>query len=686
MPRLAPSGLFTLACAISACGASPPPPAPPVPSAALPAVEPSTTPRASSVVLMGRNAFKSAAWTSSNDVVAISRQALFRMRPGAPATMTRLPALTTSFSSAKRADVVAVGLVGGTVFVRASGATRLVAVDTKTPHPELSPDGTRFVVPLDADDSAIYDATTGAPLGRVEGRGAAFDDSGEFVATPAGVYRVKDGSLIAKLDAATMGGAAFVGSRAVAFDDDSIVVVDAPKGAVVRLPAHCSMPSQRVDSVDEVAKRAVRDCGDKMFVAGIEKLTRAEIKLPKAGSSMEEMRGIYFTYGPAIVVQTGMRGDAGDTIHLVDPERRTASKIALAERPPLRETNGTEAVFREGQIACKPRGSSATPTTAWCQARVSPDGRALLAFEAGAFAVLDAANGAEQMRWGAFSPRDVARRPEYKLTDVRARAGGLDVVAVGEAAQEMTTTATLRIGPPATALPPTRAKLPRNCRGGKRTTHRKVGERDLFVDAFGSSRGCICQGDQCTPLQVPARTRFMDWSTDLVLGTRIDDTGAWRARVAAHDGSNETLSSPLGRCAGMAFADGARTVFAVCRNGDDALPELFELGVPGLDLRKQHRILDLEPHDLAIVAGQTSVILAIRNQWTDARVLRRTDAQETASIHVRDDFAIVRFEDGNVELIGNVPGEAAGCLDGDKLEPLAKCRARIEVKDRFRFE
>lgn len=626
-------------------------------------------------MLLGENGLAGGTWAGSSHVVAHGKRVVWHLDVDPPAA-TRIPidADIEAIAGARAEDVsVALGRDGKLRVLRGAAIARTIedaiapraASGAKTA--QLSDDG-RIALVVDRDGAGVFDLTTGASLGRVDGAGAMLAPSSAHVATARGVFETRGLARVSDLGSGW--GAAWVGTRLVIHDETTVATFDTVTTKVGRVKTGCTHDGLAVaETVDVATRRVLVDCRDRIVFVAVDDLKRVEVRLPakhrfKAGAGEEAGDGpsapLPVPDGNSVLVTRG-----GELL-VVDEKgaRETTTMPALRLRPdvirgPCRVGRGRSS---PGQL---------------CEEIASPDRRWSLVIGASGISVLEAGSGKEQVRWGELDS-------EAYVVATEVRSGGLDQIArVGDEPRA------LRIGPETTArVAPRPATAP--CPGGLRFAGR-FGERDVHL---GVREACVCTK---TCALLAGGDLFKDASEAGIMSLDVAGNET-TARLVDFDGRRVGSGKVPGACTSARMLQGEKAASFLCGEApvtsddtNDAKGRfLVEVALPAFTIARRIP-LSATPLPLDDLAGVGRRAAVVRESTGTALtsildVVRRTDGSREARIFAWPFGAVILFADGKVELFGEASESAVGCLVGARLLPFARCAPQLQVRGRFTLD
>jgi hypothetical protein len=636
----------------------------------------------------------SARWSPSGEVVVQSALGLLRFRPDDAAPSGDVVARVLAWPPERRgshdvasvADVFAVETERGLQVSRDGGPWVL---HPNVPGGALSADGRWLVVSsgLSPTTNAVYDLTTDKPIFEANGHSARLSPSGGMLMTSLGLFDVKSGRTLMPR---TNGKGAFLGTRAVSFDALGLAVFDEASGKLTRVDATCPRDEgfASADSIDAIARRAVRPCRRSVFVVDLDAMSVVTMQVPSLG----EPRWLEVRYSrddPRVVLE------ADGTYVVVDPVRRTAKSESAIPFALRGETDPH--IERTGEPnRCKLRGSEVA-SFGRCSARLSPDGKSVIVEEPRAgITVFDAATFDVRARLGADESAEASGTSDVRVREVP---NGIEVFETRTLYRPPE--ARYVIGPGALAAAP----WP-NMAGCASTAFPRVLQGDGRSVAVDASDICECANGTCVTRQTLANTdpslrpRFVDVGESGIVALTHDYT---TTNVVMLERDGKTVrSAPLGSCLDAKLADDGERVIAVCidsvlKVGVTEPMFLVELSLPTL-LVTARRAIAAKTEG----TGQPSILVGSKrvavfdthgsgghHDFVHGRVFDRADGVEVAELDVWRSYAVATFPDGKIELFGRQPPPDShfGCVfDDATVTPFAACRDRVLTKGRFRLE
>ncbi|MBK6697355.1 MAG: hypothetical protein IPG50_34970 [Myxococcales bacterium] len=679
-----------LVLALAAC--TPPAPAAMPPALAqtkAPAAPPPPRPAAKAVVFAGDDAITEARWLKTGEFLANSRRSLYRGAPERALDVSVLPfdANIVAVASADKADVAMVVTQDDKVtFLTPGKPNHVIAVPSVRATAALSADGLRAAVGAGAsgDTILVLDVLSGKPLAEVPGDSARFDPTGQFVVTSRGVYTAEGKSVYER---ATPGREPmWIGGRAILMEEDEIVVVDAAKGSVVPTPTRCGeVPT--TDEIDVTNKRAIRFCGKRLVVVGVEPLSRVELALKVPPQSQFASPLLWVGRDATIV----LRWDEG-AFFVADPGAKSVRETSSP--PPMRydAEHDVDVAFSKDGDTC--RLGNLEPSSRACEARLSPNGARYLLLHRHQFEWGDAKTGEAFSRWGAPAS-------ETRL-EVRAGAGFVEAVRINGSPKKgppLAVAGLYQVG--AGVAPKADDAVPAGCPAMAGRVHRKMGAKDAYFDGRVY---CVCADGACSVPPLPPGFAFRgatahgalaleSWKKPKPKGQAT--SAGVQTKVALLLGEQDREVELDGRCSALTANEARALTLCTTRVGDANEVSWVELSLPDLAVTRRvpfrsERTQSLySPAPSTILAvGETNVALEphYRAGVVEGTVVSRVGVA-LARIFFFDTFAAVRFDTGKVELFGGeAPDGVLGCVVNGKLKPFADCRATVQLKGALRFD
>lgn len=346
MRRVLPAAFL----ATIACGSPAPPAQVAVPAtttstpvASTSVAPPPVPPReAKPIAIAGENVVQNAAWIEKGFLAAVTRTAVWRVRPESPQLVTITPlaaplANDAVITGAPNSSIVAAALADGTVEIQDEKGHRhtLPAPATKIDSVldlKLSPDAKVLAVNRDGptwkEETTLYDVTTGAVLGKVDGGNVVFDPSSKYVAARGGVasldgklikewkegfYVLGGGGRLVPIDRAG-GGEVMAGDyvarawfkgQAVYAGDQTVELIDPATGASTPIDAKCG--AKKISTAADVEHgRMIGVCEDAVLITDLDARTTKRVAASVQKGGMHWAIDVYVsTDGSAIGFTAG---------------------------------------------------------------------------------------------------------------------------------------------------------------------------------------------------------------------------------------------------------------------------------------------------------------------------------------------------------------------------------------------
>lgn len=676
------------------------------------AVDGSTAPVANPVrpvarVLAGEHALRHAVWTGADHVLAHDRHSLWRIRADASADgapeLTPIREPVTDIAGARAADVgVALTGTGELHVIRAGRVVRTFdgPVPLASPELQLSDDGAIVMVTGFHRGvglrgvAAAFSTLTGEELGKLDDRFATLDPRGDFVQGTRGTFALRGMRRVAE---SLPGVATWIDHRVVFLDETTLSVVDAKTAKTTRISTGCNRHGvTRTDVVDLTKRRVVLDCGSRIVFVGIDDASVLAVPLEKkhqwvdvpwkgAGEPPERfelLAPLLARDGESVLIR---RDREAPGLIEVDPITRSARPVAVGAVPFIR--SGSSSVVGNEYPLCR-IGPRQENHHAWCHARPSPDDRAALLVGAnGGVSIIDARTGIQRLAWG------IPDEPELRVVERRTSNGGVDLVGTAPASDRPTRL--LRVGPttPPDSGESNDVRVPRYQRRAPcaldMSESRAIAGRELF---FGVDGACLCDAARCTPLALGSDERVVDAAADRIVTMTLATRLPTQTRLLDVAGSVIAEAPMPGKCRNATLLDEGQTLALICEERDDAgaaRRALFEMALPKLSSTRRAPLPDgpIPGTGRILGGGKRALVLEESAESTPtANIFERADGRVSARLYTWATSAVVRFEDGRVELFGAEADRAVVCVQENRVAAFATCRDALTVRDRFRLD
>lgn len=642
------------------------PPAAPIASGASSSAPPPARPprEAKPIVLAGPNVVQNAAWVDKGYLAAVTRNAVWRVRPEAPDVVKITPLAGTLgnyavIAAAQGSSAVAAALDDGQVEVLDENGHRHTLPAGPQVHVvldmKLSPDGKVLAVTRDGptwkEETTFFELTSGTALGKIDGGQVVFDPTSKYVAGRGGVSTL-DGKTVAAwkegfnvLDsrgrivpmnqaagAEVMAGdyvaRGWFKGQAVYAGSHTVELIDPATGKATPIDAKCGSGGKKISSTAHLARgRVIGVCEEAILV------TDLDTRTTKAISVFVQKGGIIF---PTEVFFASDSDDFG----LIEGKNGIFVHDGAVRTDPYAHTQIFELQRRDVE-ACvhpdTPRKSikCSSPATRQDGQYVAHANHALTVTNRGGQSVIDWSSHSQDWR--------VDRTAAFPSAPC---------------------------GPP----PPSS--------GSKEWSEREAADTFRAYTSIRSGGGrvtayltCICSASGCRKTELAG---FLDepfaFRDDGTILTESTNPTMTETVITLRRPQKPNVQKKIAeRCLSGRFGPGGR-VFMLCEANERST--IYELGATDLAVVGKRfappiglKSLELHQDELVLHGADSALIVPV--DW-----VKDATKTERASIYAGYHAAVTVQHDGKVDVQGD-PEEASQllrCYDGERLRPFATCR------------